>query len=118
MNDIARIGFIGTGLMGTAMVLHRLLAAGFRVRVWNRSTENLNSLIAAGAQAATSAADAANAMDAVFLCLSNSAAVESVMFAEEGIARAPLVPLWRRGAEGLSSCGRARFSAQRSVGID
>jgi 3-hydroxyisobutyrate dehydrogenase len=91
MADIVRIGFIGTGLMGTPMVC-RLLTAGFEVRVWNRSMEKLNPLITAGARAATSAADAANGMDAVFLCLSNSAAVEAVLFAEEGIARAPHVP--------------------------
>src|ERR1700676_5079008 len=90
-NSISRIGFIGTGRMGAPMV-RRLLATGFKVRVWNRSVDKLQPLIAAGADAATSAADAANGVDAVFLCLSNSAAIESVLFAEEGVARARAVP--------------------------
>jgi 3-hydroxyisobutyrate dehydrogenase len=90
-NSVSRIGFIGAGLMGAPMV-RRLLAADFRIRVWNRSADKLYPLLAAGAEAATSAADAANGMDAVFLCLSNSAAVESVLFAEEGVASAALAP--------------------------
>jgi 3-hydroxyisobutyrate dehydrogenase len=90
-NSVSRIGFIGAGLMGAPMV-RRLLAAGFRIRVWNRSADKLHPLLAAGAQAATSAADAANGMDAVFLCLSNSAAIESVLFAQTGVACAPVVP--------------------------
>src|ERR1700722_14120217 len=91
VSPITRIGFIGTGLMGTPMV-SRLLGAGFSVRVWNRSKEKFAPLIALGAQAASSAADAANGMDALFLCLSNSAAIEAVLFAEEGASRAPAAP--------------------------
>jgi 3-hydroxyisobutyrate dehydrogenase len=90
-NDVARIGFIGTGLMGAPMV-RRLLAAGLQVRVWNRSPEKLRPLISAGAQAAASAADAASGADAVFLCLSNSAAIESVVFSEKGVADAQVPP--------------------------
>ncbi len=90
-NDVARIGFIGTGLMGSPMV-RRLLAAGLRVRVWNRSAEKLQPLVSAGAEAAMSAADAVSGADAVFLCLSNAAAVETVVFSGGGVASAEAAP--------------------------
>ena len=47
--DQERIGVIGLGLMGTALV-ERLLEHGFRVAVWNRSREKSVPLIARGAE--------------------------------------------------------------------
>lgn len=38
------LGFIGIGLMGQPMTL-RLLAAGYTVNIWNRSTEKLGGLL-------------------------------------------------------------------------
>ena len=46
------LGFIGIGLMGKPMTL-RLLNAGFKVHVWNRSPEKLQSVTMAGAIACT-----------------------------------------------------------------
>jgi 3-hydroxyisobutyrate dehydrogenase-like beta-hydroxyacid dehydrogenase len=88
---VAKVAFIGTGLMGAPMV-RRLLAAKLKVRVWNRTPDKTKSLIAAGAEAAMSPAEAANGLDAVFLCLSNSAAIESVLFAAGGVAHAGAAP--------------------------
>jgi 3-hydroxyisobutyrate dehydrogenase len=90
-SSLARIAFIGTGLMGTPMA-RRLLAAGFAVRVWNRTPRKLEALIDAGAESAASPADAAGGADAVFLCLSNSAAIDAVLFAEQGVARSNAAP--------------------------
>jgi 3-hydroxyisobutyrate dehydrogenase len=88
---IRKVAFIGTGLMGAPMA-RRLLAAGLKVRVWNRSPEKLKALIDAGAELARSPADAANQVDAVFLCLSDSIAIESVVFSEAGVASAEAAP--------------------------
>jgi 3-hydroxyisobutyrate dehydrogenase len=90
-SSLATIAFIGTGLMGTPMA-RRLLAAGFAVRVWNRTPRKLEALIDAGAEPAASPADAAGGADAVFLCLSNSAAIDAVLFAEQGVARSNAAP--------------------------
>jgi 3-hydroxyisobutyrate dehydrogenase-like beta-hydroxyacid dehydrogenase len=43
-----RIGFIGLGLMGQP-ISRRLLTAGYRLAVWNRTAEKARSLLAAGA---------------------------------------------------------------------
>ncbi|MCA9066679.1 MAG: NAD(P)-dependent oxidoreductase [Planctomycetaceae bacterium] len=42
------VGVIGLGLMGTA-ITHRLLEAGYRPCIWNRTRDKADSLIAAGA---------------------------------------------------------------------
>src|SRR5271154_5396319 len=88
---IRQIGFVGAGLMGTPMV-RRLLGAGFQVRVWNRTPEKLTDLIAAGANLALSAADAANNSDAVLLCVTDATAVDAVLFEEQGVADAVNAP--------------------------
>jgi 3-hydroxyisobutyrate dehydrogenase len=72
------LGFIGIGLMGKPMVL-RLLDAGFRVNVWNRSPEKLMAVFNAGAKACVSIAEVVNASTIVLLCLSDTLAVESVI---------------------------------------
>lgn len=48
MSDDKRVGVIGLGLMGTAIV-ERLLEHGYRVSVWNRSPEKADSLLRLGA---------------------------------------------------------------------
>lgn len=72
------LGFIGIGLMGKPMTL-RLLNAGFSVNVWNRSPEKLTPVMAAGAKACASIAEAVRMSDVIILCLSDTAAVESVI---------------------------------------
>jgi 3-hydroxyisobutyrate dehydrogenase-like beta-hydroxyacid dehydrogenase len=51
------VGFIGLGAMGRAMA-GRLVAAGHRVRVWNRSRAAVDELVRAGAEAASEAREA------------------------------------------------------------
>ena len=75
------LGFAGIGLMGRPLVL-RLLAAGFRVNVWNRSPGKLSEVIAAGALALANIGELVAASDVVILCLADTAAVESVVMRE------------------------------------
>lgn len=79
------LGYIGLGLMGLPMV-KRLLAAGHGITVWNRSPHKLAEAVAAGARAATRPADVAEACDIVFMCLTDAAAVEQVVFGAGGLA--------------------------------
>ncbi|TAN49908.1 MAG: NAD(P)-dependent oxidoreductase [Methylococcaceae bacterium] len=79
------IGFIGIGLMGRPMTL-RLLQAGYRVTVWNRSPAKLAPVIAAGAAAADSIAALVQACDIVLLSLTDTAAVDAVVFDADGVA--------------------------------
>ena len=76
------IAFLGMGLMGSRMS-QRLLAAGFKVAVWNRSPQACEPLIAAGATALTLDATAAtgkalSSYPLILLCLADDAAVAEV----------------------------------------
>ena len=80
-----RIGFIGLGLMGTPMT-SRLLAAGYSVNVWNRSAEKMASVEGKGAVRQSSIADLVKASDIVMICVTNTAAVEAVVFGKGGVS--------------------------------
>ncbi|HZF75225.1 MAG TPA: NAD(P)-dependent oxidoreductase [Acetobacteraceae bacterium] len=85
---MARIGFVGTGIMGVPMVL-RLLERGHQVTAWNLERERLDLLTPHGARAAATPAAAADGAEMVLLCVLNAAAVEAVVFGPDGIAAAP-----------------------------
>ena len=80
-----RIGFIGLGLMGTPMT-SRLLAAGYSVNAWNRSAEKLASVEGKGAVRQSSIADLVKASDIVMICVTNTEAVEAVVFGKGGVS--------------------------------
>jgi 3-hydroxyisobutyrate dehydrogenase len=60
-----RIGWMGTGVMGSSMVGH-LMAAGYQATVYNRTKSKAEALIAPGAQWADSPQALAAASDVVF----------------------------------------------------
>ena len=73
------LGFIGIGLMGRPMVL-RLLGAGYNVNVWNRSPDKLVQVADAGAKVCASIAELVKASQVILLCLTDTTAVESVIY--------------------------------------
>jgi len=81
----APVGFIGLGVMGGGMA-HCLLRQGYRLHVHARKPEVLAPFVAAGAQAAETPAATGRACRLVFLCLSDDAAVEQVLFGPGGLA--------------------------------
>ena len=80
------VGFLGLGQMGSGMA-GRLLEAGQRVTVWNRSAGKAEALAAHGARVAGSPAEAARA-GIVFSMLANDVAVEAVTCGEGGVLSA------------------------------
>jgi 3-hydroxyisobutyrate dehydrogenase-like beta-hydroxyacid dehydrogenase len=78
------IGFVGLGAMGGAMA-GRLLEAGHRLRVWNRTPERAQPLTRAGAVAAGSPAEAAGRGGIVISTVADDAALEDVTFGEAGL---------------------------------
>lgn len=84
-NPKESLGFIGIGLMGTPMTL-RLLGAGYRVTVWNRTRDKLQRVIAAGAIEASSISELTARSEVILLSLADTAAVEAVVLGEAGIA--------------------------------
>jgi 3-hydroxyisobutyrate dehydrogenase len=79
------LGYVGLGLMGQPMV-NRLLAADYTVQVWNRSADKTRSLVDAGAVPAASPAEMAEVCDILFTCVTDTAAVEAVVFGADGFA--------------------------------
>jgi 3-hydroxyisobutyrate dehydrogenase len=72
------IGFVGLGNMGGPMV-RRIIASGATVRAFDLSPEARARAVAAGAEEAETAAEAASGADIVILMLPNSAIVTSVV---------------------------------------
>jgi 3-hydroxyisobutyrate dehydrogenase len=81
---LAKIGFIGMGLMGIPMT-GRLLAAGYGVTVWNRNSEKTQQPVKQGARAANSIADLCEHSDIIMVCVSDTAAVEDIVLSRSGI---------------------------------
>jgi 3-hydroxyisobutyrate dehydrogenase-like beta-hydroxyacid dehydrogenase len=75
-----RIGWLGTGGMGTAMG-ERLLATGTPLVVWNRTAARAAALVEGGAEAVATVADLAGAADIVFTMVTGSDDVIEVVTA-------------------------------------
>jgi 3-hydroxyisobutyrate dehydrogenase len=82
-----KLGYLGLGMMGFPMT-RRLLNAGHDVTVWNRSAGKAAALVEARAKPASRARDVAEAASIIFMCLTDAAAVEEVVFAADGLATA------------------------------
>lgn len=78
-----KIGFIGLGHMGVGMAAN-LLKAPHEVTVYNRTPDKAQGLLELGAHLARQVADACRG-DAVITMLANDAAVEAVVFGDQGV---------------------------------
>jgi len=79
------IGFIGLGLMGSAMV-QRLQDLDYPLTiVAHRNRQPIEEAVARGAKEVSSAADVAGASEIIMLCVDTSAAVETVMRGAGGV---------------------------------
>ncbi len=88
MTTKPRIGFIGLGLMGSAMV-ERLQDLGYPITVCaHRNRTPIEAAVARGATEADSVAELASGSDIVMLCVDTSDAVESVMNGSNGVIAA------------------------------
>lgn len=83
-----KVGFIGTGRMGQAMV-RRLLDAKHDVGVYNRTAEKAKPLADAGAKIVGSVADAARYGEVVYTMLTDDDALEDVVFQQGLLAALP-----------------------------
>lgn len=86
MRQKARIGFIGTGVMGQSMAGH-LLAAGYQVCVHNRTKEKAQSLLGKGAAWRDTAGGAAAQADFVITIVGFPQDVEAVYLGQNGILK-------------------------------
>jgi 3-hydroxyisobutyrate dehydrogenase len=81
---IARLAFIGLGIMGKPMAGH-LLAAGYELTIHTRSKAKADELIAKGAKSADTPAAAAAGADVVLICVTDTPDVKAVLLGEHGV---------------------------------
>jgi 3-hydroxyisobutyrate dehydrogenase len=84
---MAKIAFIGLGVMGGAMARH-LAKAGHEMTVYNRTQAKADAWIAAhGGRSAASPAEAAQGVDAVITCVGNDDDLAAVTLSRDGAFR-------------------------------
>ena len=108
---MARIAFLGLGVMGAPMARH-LAAAGHGLSVYNRNAEKAREWVQRhGGSFAGSAAEAAAGADAVVACVGNDADVEEVTLGPSGAFRA-----MRKGALFIDHTTASARIARRLAG--
>jgi 3-hydroxyisobutyrate dehydrogenase-like beta-hydroxyacid dehydrogenase len=83
MANAMRVAFLGLGIMGRPMA-ENLVKAGHEVTVWNRTT----GPEVPGAALAPTPAEAVKGKEAVWVCVSDTMAVQQVLFGAQGAAEA------------------------------
>ena len=81
-----KIGWIGTGKMGTPMS-KRLLNAGYEMYVCDITKENADSLVRMGATFITTPMELAQKTDIMFSMIPNSAVLKEIVTGETGLAK-------------------------------
>src|SRR5437879_13818504 len=75
-----QVAFLGLGIMGQAMATN-LVMAGHEVTVWNRTPGKAVE----GARGAASPEEAAQGVEVVWMAVSDTEAVDSVIFGPDGV---------------------------------
>jgi len=81
---MAKIGFIGLGIMGKPMA-QNLIKAGYELTVYDIVAERMNDLIKAGARQGTSSKDVASKSEIVITMLPNSPHVREAVLGPGGV---------------------------------
>lgn len=80
---MAKIGFVGTGIMGTPMVIN-LLNAGHDVKVWNRTPSKFKTLLDAGAVPCPELSQVGVDVEFLVCMLSDGKTCDEILFQEQG----------------------------------
>ena len=83
---LAKLGFIGLGIMGKPMAGH-LLAAGHTLHVFSRSPAPVHELMEKGAVGCKNCAEVAAKSEMIFIMVPDTPDVEMVLFGPEGVIR-------------------------------
>ncbi|HSV51333.1 MAG TPA: NAD(P)-binding domain-containing protein, partial [Burkholderiaceae bacterium] len=105
-----RIGWIGLGRMGEAMV-KRLTKAGHGVNVWNRTRSKAQPLAEYGATIADTRQDLA-ACDVVFTMVSTTDDLKQVLFGDGGLVAGAARPRVVVDSSSISQEGSAEIRAR------
>ena len=109
-----RVAFLGLGIMGQAMATN-LVKAGHDVAVWSRTPGKQVE----GARLAASPGEAAQGAEAVWLCVSDTAAVETVLFGPQGVEPALQPGMIIADSSTISPSATRRFAERvRAKGVE
>lgn len=115
---MAKVGFIGTGVMGNAMAGH-LMDAGYELVVFNRTSCKTDNLAARGAVCASTPAEVARQCETIVTMVGYPSDVEQVYLGEEGIiANAPAGALLIDMTTSSPSLARRIFEEAQAQGKD
>ena len=81
---MAKIGLVGTGMLGEAVGLH-LLKSGHSLTVYNRTKSKTSNLEKNGAIISDTPKHVAKSSELVITCVKDTDAVHEILFAEDGI---------------------------------
>ena len=82
---MAKLGFLGLGLMGYPMA-RNLLRAGHSVALWSNTASKATQLATeSGGTACATPADVARQADVIFLCVGDTAMVEQLLLGKNGV---------------------------------
>lgn len=109
-----RVAFLGLGIMGQPMAAN-LVKAGHDVAVWNRTPGKEVE----GARTAESPADAARDRDAIWMCVSDTKAVEQVLFGPNGAEQSLAPGMVIADSSTISPSATRQFAERvKSKGVD
>jgi 3-hydroxyisobutyrate dehydrogenase-like beta-hydroxyacid dehydrogenase len=106
---MAKLGFLGLGIMGGPMA-RRLMEAGHHVALWSKSPGKAERFATYGGTACETPRDVARQSEIVFLCVGNTAMSRLAILGEGGLAEG--------ASEGLviADCSTISPSASRRIG--
>jgi 3-hydroxyisobutyrate dehydrogenase/2-hydroxy-3-oxopropionate reductase len=115
---MAKLGFLGLGIMGGPMA-RNLIRAGHDVALWSHSTGKAEQLAKEGATACATPAEVARQSECVFLCVGNTKMSTDVILGPEGLAAGRSGPLTIVDCSTISPSESQRMSAELATqGID
>lgn len=109
---MAKLGFIGLGIMGHGMAVN-LLTAGNALTVWNRTPEKAVDLVC---DVAFDPVELGKVSDIVFVCVSDTPDVEEVVFGDAGVIHGLAEGTVLVDHSTISPAATARF-AERAAGV-
>ena len=116
---MAKVAFIGLGVMGYPMAGHLKTRGGHEVTVYNRTGAKADKWVAQfGGKAAATPKEAATGADFVFTCVGNDDDLRSVTVADDGVLKG-----MKRGATLIdnttasASVARELHEAARAIGV-
>jgi 3-hydroxyisobutyrate dehydrogenase-like beta-hydroxyacid dehydrogenase len=109
-----RVAFLGLGIMGQPMAAN-LVKAGHDVTVWNRTAGKQVE----GARSADSPADAARDREVIWMCVSDTKAVEQVLFGPNGAEQSLTAGMVIADSSTISPSATRQFAQRvRGRGVD